>query len=103
MISSMVRAHRRPRHAARCYALVSLLLMFASAVAAQVGGSFSVARWTVASGGESSASTEISLRGVVGAAAAGRSTGGSFALQGGFFRSPATPSSVDAIFDDGFE
>ncbi len=68
---------------------VALLLLSAGVVAAQTGSGYNLT-WNTVDGGGATFSTggDYSLGGMAGQADAGTLTGGSYALQGGFWTSP---------------
>ena len=66
--------------------VVMLLLLSASVVLAQSGGSYDLSWWTVDSGGYTfSAGGSYSLGGTIGQPDAGALSGGSYTLAGGFW------------------
>ena len=82
--------------------LVVLLCASALVFAQSSGGDFEITRSTIDNGGGLSSGSEFSLSGTIGQHDANHqiSTGGGFALAGGFW---ANAFVSDVIFEDGFE
>jgi hypothetical protein len=89
----------------RVIATLSLTLIFlisAIALAQSSGGDFAITKSTIDNGGGISTNGDFSLTGTIGQADANHqiSTGGEFALAGGFW---ADATVIDLIFKDSFE
>ena len=78
------------------------VLVTAVALAQSSGGNFEITKSTIDSGGGTSLGGDFTLTGSIGQPDANRqiSTGGGFALAGGFW---ASASAVGTIFKDSFE
>lgn len=89
----------------RVRATLSFTLIFlisAIALAQSSGGDFAIIKSTIDNGGGTSINGDFSLTGTIGQADANHqiSTGGDFALAGGFW---ADATIIDLIFEDSFE
>ncbi len=88
----------------RASVLAALLSMTAGLADAQSGGSFTLTRSRVASGGGQSAGGAFVVRGTAGQhEAQPPATGGAFVVRGGFWTAIATTPPADPLFRDGFE
>ena len=78
------------------------ILITAIAFAQSFGGEFAIVKSTIDNGGGKSSGGEFSITGTIGQADANSqiSTGGGFALAGGFW---ADATVIDLIFKDSFE
>ena len=83
------------------FSILSVLIT-SIALAQSSGGDFEITKSTIDSGGGTFAGGDFSLNGTIGQPDANSqiSTGGKFALAGGFW---ANATVVDTIFKDGFE
>jgi len=78
-----------------------LLAVVAGAAPAQSGGTLEIRRSTMDGGGGVAGNGTRVLQGTIGQHDAQYSSGGSFALRGGFWGAPA--AAEDSLFYDGFE
>ncbi len=80
-----------------CMALASTPVLAQSS-----GGSFTLEKHTIDSGGGTSTGGSYSLQGTIGQPDAGRLEGGSYVIEGGFWAS-ASGQTADLVFADSYE
>ena len=67
------------------------------------GGPYVLPKQVIATGGTRASGGALELTGTAGQSATTLISGGSYAIQGGFYQAGGSPPVVDAIFKNGFE
>lgn len=81
-----------------------IMLVIGCSALAQSGGTFSIRRSTLSSGGGPSSAGQFQIAGTAGQAEAGVAVGGAIQLRGGFWMGASAPVTAgDSIFVNGFE